>query len=177
MIDPFSIITILSSYATGAKVTSLIANWSYGKNLKHLQNGTEYFTKGYEQKDFDFLKKSIAEFDCINEEEDKQFALAIAHLYRAVCYTYLLQFSMAYYFLEKLESIEVGKFTIKKNLVEETKNEGRAFKEQVVAFEKKIKELPDDEQDHTHSKGKFSIGALVILILVILLIIVTARNI
>ena len=67
MIDPFTIVTVLSSYATGQKIGGLLSDWSYGKNIQHLQNGVEHFSNGVEKHDSDFLEKAIFELDHINE--------------------------------------------------------------------------------------------------------------
>lgn len=135
MIDPFTIVTILSSYATGQKVGGLIADWSYGKNIGHLQNGVEHCSNGIEKHDTVFLDKAISELDYVNESDDRLFVVAFSYLYRAICYTYLLKFPLAYFYLDKLESIEYDFFTLKKDTIEETKRDGRSCRADVERLE------------------------------------------
>lgn len=154
MIDPFTIVTVLSSYATGQKIGGLLSDWSYGKNIQHLQNGVEYFSKGVDKQDSDFLEKAIVEFDHVNENDDRLFVLAFSYLYRAMCYTYLFKFSLAYDYLNKLESIDAdrGFYTRKKDTIEETKKNGRSFKNEVVKLEKAYREyLNSQGSEHDNS--------------------------
>lgn len=140
MIDPFTIVTVLSSYATGQKIGGLLSDWSYGKNIQHLQSGVEHFSNGVDKHDSDFLEKAILELDYVNENDDRLFVLAYSYLYRAICYTYLLKFSLAYHYLDKLESIDYDFFTRKKDTIEETKKDGRSFRGEVVKLEKAYNE-------------------------------------
>lgn len=152
MIDPFSIITLISSYATGYKAGGMISEWMNGKNIGHFQNAFEYLTKGIDHKNTDFLKKSISEFDFINTEDDKLFVVAYSYLGRAVCYAYLLNFTLAYDYLEKLEHIEYGFFTRKKDTIEEIKNNGRSFRKEVEkledAYNEYLKSLQENDSDN-----------------------------
>lgn len=136
MIDPFTIVTVLSSYATGQKIGGLLSDWSYGKNIQHLQNGVEHFSNGVEKHDSDFLEKAIKELDYVNANDDRLFVLAFSYFYRALCYTYLFKFSLAYHYLDKLESIDYDYFTRKKDTIEETKKDGRSFRCEVEKLEK-----------------------------------------
>lgn len=136
MIDPFTIVTFLSSYATGLKITGLLSDLSNGKNIQHFNNGVEYSSKGIDNQDLDFLQKAISEFDYINETDDRLFVVAWSYLFRAVCYTCLFKFSLAYYFLDKLEAIDYNFFTRKKDTIEETKKDGRSFRNEVKKLEK-----------------------------------------
>lgn len=140
MVDPFTIITFLSSYATGWKIGGLFSDLSYGKNIQHLQNGTEFLSEGIEKQDTKILQKAIYEFDFINENDDRLFAVSFSYLYRAVCYTYLLDFSLAYYYLDKLEAIDYDFMTRKKDSIEETKNDGRSFRNEVEKLERAYNE-------------------------------------
>ena len=157
MIDPFTIVTVLSSYATGQKIGGLLSDWSYGKNIQHLQNGVEHFSNGVEKHDSDFLEKAIFELDHINENDDRLFVLAYSYFYRALCYTYLFKFSLAYHYLDKLESIDYDFFTRKKDTIEETKRDGQSFRNDVVKLEKAyneyLKSLNSQQDDDNHPRS------------------------
>lgn len=151
MFDPYTIITVVEAYVTGQKVGGLLSEWGYGKNIQHFQNGVENFSIGVENHDSDFLEKAIAEFDHVNENDDRLFIIAYSYLYRALCYTYLLKFSLAYHYLDKLESVDYDFFTRKKDTIEDTKNDGRSFRKEVVKLEKAyneyLKSLENQEDD------------------------------
>lgn len=167
MIDPFTIITVLSSYATGIKISGLVSDLISGRNIQHFQNGGEYFTKGIENHDSDFLQKAISEFDCINSNEDKLFVVAFSYLYRAMCYTYLFKFSLAYHYLDKLEKIDYGFFTFKKDTIEETKNDGRSFRNEVEKLEKAYNDYLDSDslpKDKTIWKRLFIVLSVIVVI-------------
>lgn len=135
MIDPFTVITLLSSYATGHKIGGLLTNWAYGKNISHLQKGSDYFSDGIEKHDTALIEKAVSEFDYIDEEDDRLFVVALSYYLRAICYTYLLKFSLAYHFLDKLKGIDYDYFTRKKDTIEEIKSEGEDFRPQVRKME------------------------------------------
>lgn len=118
----------------------MLSDLSYGKNIQHLQNAIGHFSKGIEKQDSNFLQKAISEFDFINENDDRLFVVAFSYYCRAVCYTYLLKFSLAYDYLDELEAIEYDFFTRKKDTIEETKNDGRSFRTEVKKLEKAYNE-------------------------------------
>lgn len=133
MIDPF---TIIDLYIKGQEFGKLLSDWVYGKNFQHLQAGVEYISNGIEHYDYESLEKAISELDHVNENDDRLFVLAYSYLYRAICYTYLFKFSLAYLYLDKLESIDYKNFTCKKDTIKETKREGCSFRNEVVKLEK-----------------------------------------
>lgn len=135
MIDPFTVITLASSFATGQKLGGLLTDWAYGKNIGHLQKGQEFLSKGVEKHDSAFIKKAVSEFDFINEDDDRLFVVALSYLFLAICYTYLLDFSLAYHYLDQLEEIDYDFFTRKKDTIEEIKSEGREFRPEVRKME------------------------------------------
>lgn len=164
MIDPFTAITLLSSYATGQKIGGLLANWAYGKNAKHLQKGIEYFFKGIDNHNTEFIDKAITEFDQIDENDDRLFVVAASYLYRAICYTYLLKFSLAYHFLDKLEAIDYDFFTRKKDTIEELKSNGRDFRPEIRKMEIAVKDaLSESDSPSEINWKKVSIILLIVL--------------
>ena len=76
-----------------------------------------------------------------------------------MCYTYLFKFSLAYDYLNKLESIDAdrGFYTRKKDTIEETKKDGRSFKNEVVKLEKAyneyLKSLNSQQDDDNHPRS------------------------
>ena len=136
MIDPFTVITLASSFATGQKLGGLLSDWAYGKNIGHFKKGQEFLSKGVERHDSAFIKKAVSEFDYINEDDDRLFIVALSYLFLAICYTYLLEFSLAYDYLDQLEAIDYDFFTRKKDTIEEIKTEGRNFRPEVKKLER-----------------------------------------
>lgn len=144
MIDPFTLIT---AYTTSQKINRLLS----GNNVQHLLNGIEHFSNGIEKHDSNFLEKAITEFDLVNENEDRLFVLAFSYLYRAYCYTYLLKFSLAYHYLDKIESINYNFFTRKKDTIDEIKRDGKAFRNEVKKLENAYNEyLKSNNEDNDY---------------------------
>lgn len=140
MIDPFTIISALGYWATGQKVGGLLAGWANGKNITHFQKGCQYFSEGVDSHDTDLLDKAVSEFDYVDEDEDRLFVVAFSYYLRAICYAYLLKFSLSYRFLNMLEAIEYDFFTRKKDTIEEVKKEGRELKPKVKQLEREYNE-------------------------------------
>ena len=154
MIDPFSIITIISTWATGYKAGGMISEWMNGKNIAHFLNGIEYLSKGVEARNTDFLNKAIAEFDYINANDDKLVVVAYSYLCRSICYANIFNFSLAYDYLDKLEAIEYGFFTRKTDMIEEAKREGRNLRGEVKKLEETYNAyLNSLQESSTHSSN------------------------
>lgn len=173
MIDPFSIISLISSYATGYKAVDTVFVWMNGRNIDHFQNGCEYLSKGIDSQNVDFLNKAIQEFDFINKKDDKLFILACSYLNRAICYAYLLNFTLSYDYLDKLDDIEYGLFTRKKDTIDEIKSSGRSFRQEVKkvedAYNEYIRSLQEgheeDKNESTVDWKKLFIGLLITIII------------
>ena len=171
--DPFTVVTLLSSYATGVKIGNLFSNWIYGKNISHLGKGCEYLTKGVDNHDSAFVKKAVSEFDLIDEDEDRLFVVAISYYLRAVSYTFLLNFSLAYHFLDKLEAIDYDFFTLKKETIDDVKSEGRNLRPEVKKIEMAVLNAhSNDEEPETEIDWK-KVSIFLLLIIVIGLVVCT----
>lgn len=176
MIDPLSIITMISTYATGYKAGGMISEWMNGKNIVHLQNGIEYLSKGVAAQNTDFLNKAIAELDYINTNDDKLFVVAYSYLCRSICYANLFNFTLAYDYLDKLDAIEYGFFTRKTDMIEDAKREGHNLRGEVKKLEETynayLNSLQESSMQSTNTNWKWifiSFAILTIIGVVILL--------
>lgn len=166
--DPLTIITLLSSYATGMKVSGLLSDWLYGQNITYFQNGYEYMSEGYNKGEIEFFQRAITQFDHIDVQNDRLYVIAASYYCRALCYACLLKFSLAHSFLNKLEKIEYDFFTLKKDTIEGFKDCGKALK-------KEIKKIEDEErrrrEDEERRRKKLRRNIIILLALIGVLII------
>ena len=130
------IITLLSSYYTGNKIGGLISGWLYGANSVHLRNAIEYISRGMDDYNSDIFEEAINELNYINNDGNDRLYIVVASYYlKAICYTFLCKFKLAYYYLDELEKVEYDFWTRKKDTINEIKQEGRDFRQVVIEIE------------------------------------------
>lgn len=125
-----------STFSQVYGLTSALSGFYYGKHVENVAKGFEALEQFFENGNRISIDKALSMFHNVSDE-DRDFVKGGAAYGMALCYAMKCDFSSAYSCLDKLDAIEIGWSTVKKDTL-------RGFQKASPQLRKTIKELERD---------------------------------
>lgn len=161
-------------------IASLFGN----KHADNYERGCRYLKQAMEfTNNEDELKNAIREFIEVNEE-DKLYLQVAAKFNLAICHCMMLDFEKSKSYIWQIENIEYDWFTLKKDTIEDLRNECPNLRASVNELEQSVIKMMADirnqngagnvlieEATVVPSRNKWKIATIVLIVVIILIII------